>query len=311
MKFLRDRGTMERPLLLSAAMAVLLLTGSSFAPCKAQNATAADTPTFYRLVPGTYVNGWPRFTIKYPTEWVERPINTAMGDVFQVSSAGPYPSSSSLMVMVGPWPYPIDKWADSWVPTLRAMGLTDVTVVSDKPSQLRDGTPAREVEATMLRNGVPVNQMSLATRKEDVQILTVVSSSNGTIGNDLKTILYSIEFRPGKDEPVKVPPDVREFLDDHVGDLLSHDMERVTANYSERYLASGTRKGEVERCVREFIGRVTSCEVVITEFVPAGDRACLAGIVSTNLGKMPLLETSIIKENGEWKWYGNQREVAR
>jgi hypothetical protein len=301
---------MKKYLAVAVIVAALLLTAGFFTTSHAQAPSKDDAPTFYRLTPGVYVNPWPRFTIHYPKDWIERPVNIAMGDVLRVSPPDPYPSSASLMVMVGPWPYPIDKWADFWVPTLKAMGLTDVTVVSDKPSQLRDGTPAREVEAKMLRSGVPVNQMSLATRKEDVQILTVVSSANGKIGDDLKAILYSVEFPPGKDEPVKLPPDVQAFLNDHTRDLLSHDIERVKANYSARYLLSGTRKGEVERYVRDFIGRVTSCEVVITEFVAGGDRAYLAGIISTNLGKMPLLETSIIKESGEWKWYGNQREVV-
>jgi len=50
--------------------------------------------------------------------------------------------------------------------------------------------------------------------------------------------------------------------------------------------------------------------VGITDFVPAGDRAYLAGFTVTNGSKWPLYGASIIKENGEWKWYGNQRDVA-
>ena len=53
----------------------------------------------------------------------------------------------------------------------------------------------------------------------------------------------------------------------------------------------------------------TSYEAGITDFVPAGDRAYLAGFVSLN-GPKVALQGTVIKENGEWKWYGNQRDVS-
>jgi hypothetical protein len=187
---------------------------------------------------------------------------------------------------------------------------TDVTVVRDKPSQLRDGSQAREVEITMVMNAVPRSEMVLATKKGDWWIQIGMGSHKGEIGEDLKAILYSLQFEPGKDEPVKVPPDVQEFFDRHNNDWISHDLTKFMTHYSDRYLNSGVRKGEMERYFRQFIGLVTSSEVSITEFVPEGDKAYLAGFVSGNLGRIPLQETSIIKENGEWKWYGNQRDVS-
>jgi predicted Ser/Thr protein kinase len=82
------------------------------------------------------------------------------------------------------------------------------------------------------------------------------------------------------------------------------------AHYSDRYLNSGVRKGEVERFQRQIIGSITAFEIGITDFEAAGDRAYLTGFVSTYFGKGMLQEISIIKENGEWKWYGNQRDVS-
>jgi len=58
---------MKKRVFISVATTLLLLA-NSFSPAPAQEASKADTPTFYRLVPGTYVNGWPRFTIHYPKE---------------------------------------------------------------------------------------------------------------------------------------------------------------------------------------------------------------------------------------------------
>jgi len=159
-------------------------------------------------------------------------------------------------------------------------------------------------------NGAPLNVMGLVAKKGDVTINMGVESVTAKTEEDLKAILYSIEFQPDKDKPVKVPPDIQELLDKHCSDLVARDVAKVMTHYSDRYLNSGLTKGEVERFWKQFIGSITSFEVGITEFVPAGDRAYLAGLKTDNLGKLILQETSIIKENGEWKWYGNQRDVV-
>jgi hypothetical protein len=186
----------------------------------------------------------------------------------------------------------------------------DVTVVSDKPSQLRDSTPSRELELQMILNGVPLNWLGVAMKKGDLWLNTHVWSVNRKIGGDLKAILYSRRFEPAKDEPVKVPADVREFLDGWRNAIVSHDVTKVMTYYSDKYLESGMKKGEMERFWRQVIGPATSCEVCITDFEPAGDRAYLAGFTSAYWGRVPLREVSIIKESGEWRWYGNQRDVS-
>jgi hypothetical protein len=63
---------MKTPIVLSVVMALLLRAGSVFVPSYAQDPATDDKPTFYRLTPGVYVNGWPRFTVTYPKDWVER-----------------------------------------------------------------------------------------------------------------------------------------------------------------------------------------------------------------------------------------------
>jgi hypothetical protein len=72
------------------------------------------------------------------------------------------------------------------------------------------------------------------------------------------------------------------------------------------------KKGEIERFYRQFIGSIISWEVGITDLVQAGDKVHLAGFIVINGSKVPFLGggTSIIKESGEWKWYGNQRDVS-
>jgi hypothetical protein len=63
---------MKTSIVLSVVMALLLCAGSVFVPSYALGPATDDKPTFYHLVPGAYVNGWPRFTIHYPKDWVER-----------------------------------------------------------------------------------------------------------------------------------------------------------------------------------------------------------------------------------------------
>jgi hypothetical protein len=161
----------------------------------------------------------------------------------------------------------------------------------------------------MVMNGEPLSWLGVVTKKGDFLVSVNVGTRESTIGEDLRAIPYSLQYEPGKDDPVKVPPDVQEFLDKHCSDLISHDLAKFMTHYSDRYLNSGVRKGGMERWWRQIIGLITSAEMGIIEFIPAGDKVYLAGFGTTNLGK-GMLDTSIIKESGEWKWYGNQRDVS-
>jgi hypothetical protein len=297
---------MKKIILVSVIMAVVLLAWGSV-PAHAQDSAKDDKPTFYHLVPGTYVHGWPRFTMTYPKDWVEQPPFPQ--EAFRAGAPGPT-YSTGFWVTPSPFPpLPFDKLADMILTYWKAVAK-EPTVVSNKPSRLRDGTPAQEIEYHMedLGGRGPFNSVSLAIKRGDLLILTGVGSDK-KIGEDLKGILYSLTFQSGKDEPVKVPPDVREFLDKNSNDVVSHDLAKVMTHYSDRYLSSGKKKGEVERSVKGYIGGITSYEISITDFVGAGDKVYLTGFISINGARWPMSGT-IIKENGEWKWFGNQREVV-
>jgi hypothetical protein len=292
---------MRKLIVVSLTMTLLLSVGGTLTSSFAQSPAPSDTPTFYRLVPGVYVNGWPRFTITYPKDWVERPL--AGGGFF---AAGPRGVRRGLSVYGIFLPWPVDKYVEFAVPYFKRQA-TDVTVMSDKPSRLRDGTPAWELELKMTMNGVPLSWMAVATAKEGILVSSNVWTPEGTIGEELRQVAYSFEFKPDKDKPVKVPPDVQAFLDGHRDDNVSHDITKVVSRFSDKYLNTGMTKGKMEQELKQVIDRMTSFEIVITDFVPAGDRAYLAGFTMTNLGKLPITNTAIIKENGRWKWYGNQR----
>ncbi len=298
---------MRKPLVASIFLVLTLLMLGFCTPAYSQDTAKDNTPTFYRLVPGTYVNGWPRFIINYPKEWVEVAPMPQMLEALKVCGPRGVGPAGCLSVSVSPLTEPLEMYANSTARGLRNIA-TEVTIIRDSPSQLRDLTPAREVEISMILNGSPVSLFCLVTKKDDTVIGTYVVS--GEIGDDLKAILYSIEFQPDKDEPVELPPDVQEFLERTGNDILSHDVAKVMANYSDRFLHSGTRKADVEQDLKRWIGTVTSLTGATTDFVREGERAYLAGYTAFNFGTYPNPQISIIKENGQWKWYGNQRDPA-
>jgi hypothetical protein len=303
---------MKKLIVMSVVVVIMLLAGDSFAPSHAQDSAMEDKPTFYRLTPGVYVNGWPRFTITFPKDWVERPPN-----IQEVFRAGPPGHTGDLFagdlftIVVGPVPQPLDRLVEV-VGGNTKIFAKGVTVLRDTPSQLSNGTPTREVElqGIMTNNGLPFNLACLGVRHGDVWIVAHVYSPSGSIGEHLKAILYSLRYEPGKDEPVRVPANVREFLDSLSNAWVSHDLAKLMSYYSDRYLNSGMRKGEVERIWRQRIGFIKSLEYSVTDFIPTDDRAYIAGFAIANGMKSPLTTISIIKENGEWKWYGNQRDVS-
>ena len=295
---------MKKLVVLPLIVVVTALGGSIFSPSLAQAPANADTPTFYHLVPGTYVNGWPRCTIQYPKEWAE-----ALPHAAQVFQAAPGPAWIPCFgVSVGPSPLPLEKFLDFILPFHKAT-VDEVTVVIDKPTRLRDGTPAREVEFEEVANGAPLHVCYLATEKSGVTIAVLMMSPGKKTDEELKAYLYSLKFQPGFDESVKVPPDVQAFLDEYRSAAVAHDMDKVMRYHSDRYLNSGMTKAAMERYHRPWINLMTSVDITITDFIPEGDKAYIAGIFAFNGKKAMITQTSIIKENGVWRWYGNQRNA--
>jgi hypothetical protein len=300
-------GGAMKPMVIAILTVIAFLSTFPMTPCYAQAPSTDQTPTFYRLVPGTYVNGWPRFTITYPKDWVEkRPM------AFEVFRAEAPPSAprSALSVNVFPNPNPIDKVAEIVILPFFRTAAQDVTIVRDNPIQLRDGTPAREVETKMIMNGEPIRVLNVATKSGDMWVNTGTRSYTGKIEEYQRAMLYSLRYEPDKDRPVTIPPDVQEFFDKHANAVLSHDLTQIMSQYSDRYLNSGMRKGELERFWKQSIGAIVATTGGTTDFVQRGDIAYLAGFGIMNGQKWPMFQSSVIKENGEWKFYGNQRDVT-
>jgi hypothetical protein len=313
---------MKKLVLASVVFVAAVCMDRVVVPARAQSPAPADAPTFYRPVPGTYVNGWPRFTITYPKDWAEQRRSNMFSEAFAAWGPPPAPrpmltvnvfSSVPRIPVAPPFEFrivPFEKFADVVVPFYRNIGK-DLTVVSDKPVTLRDGTPAWEVETKVVIAGVPHNILNVGTKRGEMWVNTGTASFTGKIEEYQRTMLLSLQYGQGTDATVTVPPDVREFLDRFCRDVVSHDISAVMAHYSDRFLNSGTRKGVMEQHWRAFAPLYTSSQLgAVTDFVLDGERAYLAGYFINNFGPRTITETSIIKEDGQWKWYGNQRDVT-
>ena len=244
---------MKRLIALSL-LTVVLLGGGFPAPAQAESPTNDLKPTFISPTPGLYVNGWPAFTVSYPKEWVELPGNVP-SVVLRVGMARPDlgPSAYLPTLTIGvdfTNSLPLEDWAKSMMPLYLQLG-TDIKVLSDKPSLLKDGTPAREGEVELvLKNGHKLNDFVLVTKKEVVWVAIHVTDGKGMIGEDLKRLAYSLTFLQGKEVPVQVPPDVRAFLDMWCVDTVSHDVGAIMEHYSDRFLLSGGSKAYVAQWLR-------------------------------------------------------------
>jgi len=285
---------MNKLIVLFLLMAIVLMAGFS-TPAHAQTPPSDLKPTFISPTPGLYVNGWPAFTVSYPKEWEEIPAFVGgFSARVRRQDLPPGPHLSTVTIGFDPDPLPIEDWAKSMMPVYLQMG-TDIKVLSDKPSRLKDGTPAREGEVELvlgsgpwaLEKGTKLNDFVLVTKKELIWVVIHVAAINlpedrGQIGVDVKRVVYSLTFLRGREEPVKVPPDVQAFLDMFCVDMAGHDVKAIMGHFSDRFRSSGASKGVIEQWWRNDPNSpihkgVISEEATVTVFESRGDKAYLDG----------------------------------
>jgi hypothetical protein len=318
---------MKRLIAVSLIMAAVVLAGGVLTPTHAQSPPNDLKPTFISPTPGLYVNGWPAFTVSYPKEWVEVP-QTGPGGVFMAAGTHPdsYPSPV-LAIAVFPAPLPLEEWAKLFMPVWVNI-FTDIKVLSDKPSQSRDGTPAREVEFEFvpkydlaghsIKNAPKNCGLQLMTKKDVAWVSVMLTDYPGKLGEDLRGVASSLTFQPGREEPVQVPPDVRAFFDMGCADTVNGDVKTLMTHFSDRFRHSGASKGFYEQIFRNDPASpiqmgVISCKATVTVFEPRVDKAYLDGFWlykakgDGTAVKMPMGFQQIINEHGQWMWFGNQK----
>lgn len=310
---------MKKYLLILVLSLVLAIVSGRYVCAQTENPTGALKPSFISFTPGQYVNGWPAFTVSYPKEWVVQP--TFPGESFRAAPARPgLPPSPALVVVVGVAFAPLTDMTKIWMGAVGPMGK-DFKVLYDKPSQLSDGTPAQEAEVEWtITNGPKLNSFLLVAKKDVTWIWVTIHHDQGKIGEDLKGIVYSLKLLPDQEKPVQVPDDVLAFLDQFASDTVSHDLGKILGHFSDKYRNKGFPKAMVGMWYQSFPdspmnykGGITSMSTTVTVFEPQGDKAYIDGFFPTKFKDDPTLVTpamgneQIIKENGQWKWYGNQK----
>ena len=141
-----------------------------------------------------------------------------------------------------------------------------------------------------VKNGPKMNTFTLVTKRGEGTWVAITLIDDGRIGEDLKKYAYSLAFQPGREEPVKVPPDVRAFLDMWCADVVSHDVEAMMAHHSDRFLHSGANKAVMEQLWRTYpsspvLRRTISSEATVTVFEPRGDKAYIDGFRGNGHGQ--------------------------
>ncbi|NTW77112.1 MAG: alpha/beta hydrolase [Syntrophaceae bacterium] len=109
---------------------------------------------------------------------------------------------------------------------------------------------------------------------------------------------------------INLPQDVQSFLDQFRKDMLTHDMKKISQHYAENFKQDGYNRKAFLEILRKTVNFVTKYEIKLTKLEP-GDNSGIAfidGSVVLGAVAVPLADDSmIIKENGVWKWYGNQK----
>ena len=110
---------------------------------------------------------------------------------------------------------------------------------------------------------------------------------------------------------IKSPDDVQPFFNQYRKDILTHDMKKISAHYAVNFKQDGYERETFLKVLNNTMNFATNYLVKLTKFEPDKNNpniALIDGFVDLGPMTVPFADRSmIIKENGVWKWYGNQK----
>lgn len=114
---------------------------------------------------------------------------------------------------------------------------------------------------------------------------------------------------PAAAKDFKPPADVQKFLDDFGAAAEAKNLDAILAFYSDKFLLNGKDKKSVRQTWQNAMqaSPTRTFKVMLTSFKQEGDIGQVTGNILTNGHTLPLRTDKIIKENGAWRWYGNQQ----
>ena len=107
---------------------------------------------------------------------------------------------------------------------------------------------------------------------------------------------------------MELPADVKAFLNNYNQAMVDKDIMKIPEFISDRFLNNGITKQRSMRYLSETtISYMSKAKVILTKFELEGNIAKVDGVIKDKYYQIPLWpEAMLIKENGQWTWYGNQ-----
>ena len=105
------------------------------------------------------------------------------------------------------------------------------------------------------------------------------------------------------------PADLVQMFKDYDAAMVSKDMDRIMAFYSSRYHHDGRTKATQPEFIRSWISMISKFEMRPTRFAAINDdHAYIEAKGTTDVFALSkAFDYQVIKENGQWKWLGNQK----
>jgi CubicO group peptidase (beta-lactamase class C family) len=106
---------------------------------------------------------------------------------------------------------------------------------------------------------------------------------------------------------VELPSDVKAFITDYNQARFNKDMVTMADLISDRFLHDGVTKQMALRFLSGTLSYASEAKIILTKFEPEGDKAKIDVVLKDKYFEAPfMIGSKLIKENGQWKWYGNQ-----
>jgi CubicO group peptidase (beta-lactamase class C family) len=149
--------------------------------------------------------------------------------------------------------------------------------------------------------------------------LVIAVTSNTAMPHPPTSIHYSPLFdlvaaavkrkRPPKKplEAVELPPDVKAFITDYSQAVHNKDMVAIGEFISDRFLYNTVDKQMALRFLSGTLPYTSEAKIIITMLASEGDEVKIdVWLKDKYFEALFMTGTKLIKENGKWKWYGNQ-----
>jgi CubicO group peptidase (beta-lactamase class C family) len=106
---------------------------------------------------------------------------------------------------------------------------------------------------------------------------------------------------------VELPTDVKAFITDYNRARCNKDVVTMAGLISDRFLHDGVTKQMALKFLLGTLSYTSEANIIVTKFELEGDETKIDVFFKDKYFEAPFMAGSkLIKENGHWKWYGNQ-----